>query len=165
MHSYSLHYCSFSINYTIDLHVERGLRDYCNNTNTSFNSNAHTGTHNLPTPSSPSQPLLLSPSCRLSLALGITEDLPGCSCKQIKEALTVPRRPSPQSGLYWIILEEGCRNELQKRAVKVGQLTLVQLVRQHAGTGWREGSGGGAAKTIFTQSAYFLYWHDLSCTL
>ena len=125
---YSLHYCSFAIYYTTDLHVQRGLRDNCKNTNTtSFNSNAHTGTHNLPYPSSPSQPLLLSPSRRLSLALGITEDLPGCSCKEIKEALTVPRRPRPQSGLYWITLEEGCRSGLQKRAVKVGQLTLVQL--------------------------------------
>ena len=90
------------------------------------------------------------PSLRLTLALGTTEELPGCSCKVIKEALTAHWFRPPQSGLYWVTLEEGCGSGHQKRAVKVGQLTLVQLVRQHAGTRWRGGSGERAAKIIFT---------------
>ena len=93
-------------------------------------------------------PSLLShilPSFRLTLALGTTEELPGCSCKVIKEALTAHWFRPPQSGLYWVTLEEGCGSGHQKRAVKVGQQTLVQLVKQHAGTRWRGGSGGGAS--------------------
>ena len=89
------------------------------------------------------------PSLRLTLALGTTEELPGCSCKVIKEALTAHWFRPPQSGLYWVTLEEGCGSGHQKRAVKVGQLTLVQLLRQHASTRWRGGSGGGASQNHY----------------
>ena len=64
-------------------------------------------------------PLLLSP-LRLTLATGTSQELPGCSCKDTKEALTAHWFRPPQSGLYWITLEEGCGSGLQKRAVQVG---------------------------------------------
>ena len=69
---------------------------------------------NYPFPSHPSPPL------RLTLALGTTEELPGCSCKVIKEALTAHWFRPPQSGVYWVTLEEGCGSGHQDRAVKVG---------------------------------------------
>ena len=61
-----------------------------------------------------------SPPLRLTLALGTTKELPGCSCKVIKEALTAHWFRPPQSGVYWITLEEGCGSGHQKRVVQVG---------------------------------------------
>ena len=76
----------------------------------------HTSTHtshSLPFP-------FHSPPLRLTLALGTTEKLPGCSCKVIKEALTAHWFRPPQSGVYWVTLEEGCGSGHQDRAVKMG---------------------------------------------
>ena len=65
-------------------------------------------------------PPLPSHPIRLTVALGTTMETPGYSCKEIKEALTAHWFRPPQSGLYWITLEEGCGSGLQKRVVQVG---------------------------------------------
>ena len=118
----STRYCHLTVTYTNREYLQQYLQN-------------HTQTHKHS--ALLSFPLVHTlPSLRLTLALGTTEELPGCSCKVIKEALTAHWFRPPQSGLYWVTLEEGCGSGHQKRAVKVGQLTLVQLVRQHAGTRW-----------------------------